>query len=332
MSQPKVSIIIPIYNAGEFLTQCLDSLVNQTLREIEIICVLDCPTDGSDKMAEQYAANDSRIKIIKNQENLHIGESRNRGLDAASGEYIGFCDHDDYFDLDALEHMYKVAKTGNHPIVETYDPDINFHKQFDSKDIIKQSVEIAFAALVSERNTVFSPSIWTHLYSRTLLQEASIQFVDTKQIAVEDRIFNVAVFSHLLNAGIKDYPFIPYYCYHHVFHSNNANATYSYRQLEHVMAYLNTIGTMVYTQTQNMTKYGHLYTECVVRELYGSARKEMRVIGLKKTIRKLNSIKQYLFIARSLAEYKQLYNKYLTLPKNIFVALLKGICQTNHIK
>ena len=62
MSIPKVSIIVPIYNAGEYLTSCLDSLINQTLKEIEIICVLDCPTDGSDKIVKEFAEKDERIK------------------------------------------------------------------------------------------------------------------------------------------------------------------------------------------------------------------------------------------------------------------------------
>ena len=76
---PKVSIIVPIYNAGGFLSRCLDSLINQTLREIEIILVLDVPTDGSDKVAEMYAEQESRIKLVYNKSNLHIGFSRNEG-------------------------------------------------------------------------------------------------------------------------------------------------------------------------------------------------------------------------------------------------------------
>ena len=91
--QPKISIIVPVYNAGNYLRHCLDTLVNQTLRDIEIILIIDCPTDGSDEICREYAANDNRIVIINNVRNLHIGNSRNEGLKIAQGKYIGFSDH-----------------------------------------------------------------------------------------------------------------------------------------------------------------------------------------------------------------------------------------------
>lgn len=104
---PKVSIIVPIYNAGKFLEKCLDTLVNQTLKDIEIILVLDCPTDGSDRIAREYAEKDPRIRLIINEQNLNIGLSRNEGLKIARGEYIGFSDHDDWRELDMYENYTK---------------------------------------------------------------------------------------------------------------------------------------------------------------------------------------------------------------------------------
>lgn len=82
---PKVSIIVPIYNAGKFLEKCLDTLIYQTLKDIEIILVLDCPTDGSDRIAREYAEKDPRIKLIFNKHNLNTGLSRNEGLKIAQG-------------------------------------------------------------------------------------------------------------------------------------------------------------------------------------------------------------------------------------------------------
>ena len=106
---PKVSIIVPIYNAGKFLEKCLDTLVNQTLKDIEIILVLDCPTDGSDRIAREYAEKDPRIRLIVNEQNLNIGLS-NEGLKIARGEYIGFSDHDDWRELDMYEKLYQKAR------------------------------------------------------------------------------------------------------------------------------------------------------------------------------------------------------------------------------
>ena len=114
---PLVSVILPVYNAGEYLRPCLDSLVNQTLRSIEIICVLDCPVDGSDMVVEEYAAGDNRIVVLKNEQNLHIGESRNVGMRVAKGVYIGFSDHDDIRELDMYEKLCAIAEQGCYDIV-----------------------------------------------------------------------------------------------------------------------------------------------------------------------------------------------------------------------
>ena len=113
----KVSVIIPVYNAGQHLIGCLDSLTKQSLKEIEIILVLDCPTDGSDKICYEYAKKDPRFKIIENPQNLHIGITRNNGLKEAKGEYIGFCDDDDQADKYMFETLYNRAKEHNLDVV-----------------------------------------------------------------------------------------------------------------------------------------------------------------------------------------------------------------------
>lgn len=85
----KVSVIVPVYNAGVHLKKCLGSLSSQTLKEMEIILVLDCPTDGSDKVAEEFAQRDSRFRILRNSRTF-ISETRNEGLKVAKGEYVAF--------------------------------------------------------------------------------------------------------------------------------------------------------------------------------------------------------------------------------------------------
>lgn len=113
----KVSIIVPVYNAGKRIKHCLETLIAQTLSDIEIICVLDCPSDGTDRIVKEYASHDSRIKVIENDHNMHISATRNRGLAVASGEYVGFSDHDDYRDLAMYEKLYAKAKTTSADIV-----------------------------------------------------------------------------------------------------------------------------------------------------------------------------------------------------------------------
>lgn len=125
-TNPKVSVIIPVYNTEEFLSECLDSIINQTLKDIEIICINDGSTDNSLEILRQYAKNDSRIKVI-NQKNKGGGAARNRGLEIAVGEFLAFIDSDDFFNIDAIEKMYLKATNTKADII------VCGVKRFDNK-------------------------------------------------------------------------------------------------------------------------------------------------------------------------------------------------------
>lgn len=103
---PKVSVIVPIYNVEQYIRECITSLTCQTLQDIEIICVDDCGTDKSMEIVEQFAKNDKRIKIVHNDKNSGLSESRNQGMKYASAPYIMFCDSDDFFAPNMCEVMY----------------------------------------------------------------------------------------------------------------------------------------------------------------------------------------------------------------------------------
>lgn len=125
---PKVSVVVPVYNTARFLEQCLDSLCNQTLEDIEIICVDDESQDNSVDILETYQKKDARIQIYHKKNNgLGAAGARNVGLEAANGEYVIFLDSDDYFDLALLEKTYRKAKETDADIV-MFDA-----QQFDSK-------------------------------------------------------------------------------------------------------------------------------------------------------------------------------------------------------
>lgn len=109
----KISVIIPIYNMGRYLEECLDSVIAQTLEEIEVICINDGSQDNSMEILEKYAGDDDRIIII-NQDNMGAGKARNRGIDAAEGEFIAFMDPDDWYPgKDVLSYLYQTAKREN---------------------------------------------------------------------------------------------------------------------------------------------------------------------------------------------------------------------------
>ena len=112
---PKISIIVPFYNTEKYIERCLTSLVNQTVSDIEIVCINDGSNDNSLEIVKTFANKDLRIKILE-QENLKQGAARNNGTKIAVGEYIGFVDSDDWVDLDYFEKLYNAAKKYNSDI------------------------------------------------------------------------------------------------------------------------------------------------------------------------------------------------------------------------
>lgn len=114
----KLSVVIPVYNSQNYLKKCLDSVVNQTLKDIEIICVNDCSPDNSLDILKEYAQNDNRIKIIDFKENKGVSIARNTAMEQAKSEYIGFVDSDDWIDLDFYEKLYNKAVNTNSDIVK----------------------------------------------------------------------------------------------------------------------------------------------------------------------------------------------------------------------
>lgn len=115
----KVSVIVPIYNVENYLKKCLDSIINQTLKDIEIICINDCSSDSSKDIVLEYAKKDKRIKLINHEENQGLGFARNTGFDNSSAEYISFIDSDDFISNDYIEHLYDTAVKYNADIVFT---------------------------------------------------------------------------------------------------------------------------------------------------------------------------------------------------------------------
>jgi glycosyltransferase involved in cell wall biosynthesis len=194
----KVSIILPVYNAGVRLFECLYTLTNQTLREIEIICVLDCPTDGSDKVVEKFAATDGRIKLVYNETNLHIAESRNKGLALAQGEYIGFSDHDDTRSLDMYEKLYCESQKCKSDIVFSNSyikTDKLFQKVIYRNPTIEGIISSIILPMEHEMNANYlSKSVWGSIYKREFLQKNRIYFLNKKTYYEEDTLFNLKAF------------------------------------------------------------------------------------------------------------------------------------------
>lgn len=151
MEEAKVSVIIPVYNAAEYLERCLDSVVGQSHRNLEILLIDDGSTDGSGEICDRYAKKDGRIRVL-HQKNAGVAFARNAGLDMAVGTYIGWVDSDDWIEPEMFEVMVKEAKTRKADIVicgrlESY-PDRSFQKGWKRQEVLNR--EQALALLVED--------------------------------------------------------------------------------------------------------------------------------------------------------------------------------------
>lgn len=193
----KVSVIVPVYNQEKYIKRCLDSLVNQTLQDIEIICVNDGSTDSSANILAEYSEKDSRVKII-NQVNSGLSEARNVGIKEAVGEYIGLVDSDDYVDLDFFEHLYNSAITNNCDIAcgniirennkKKREPFINYDKEYVVSTIKDKYV------ITKVPNHCY---VWNKIYKRDALISSGVTFI--RGITYEDMPFTADILEKLGN-------------------------------------------------------------------------------------------------------------------------------------
>ena len=178
--KPKVSVIIPVYNTGVYLKQCMNSIINQTLKDIEIICVDDESTDNSLAILSQYAEKDKRIKVFS-QPHSNAGEARNLALLYATGEYIYFMDSDDWVSTTLLEKIYNFSKINNLDIgIFKYRCYNNPTKSLGSSELgFKYSNKTLVKDNETETQNLFSLTnfaIWNKLYRHTFIKENNIQF------------------------------------------------------------------------------------------------------------------------------------------------------------
>jgi glycosyltransferase involved in cell wall biosynthesis len=227
-SAPAVSIIVPIYNTEPCLKRCLDSLINQTLKNIEIIMINDCSPDNSWTVMQEYAKKDSRIVLINHRVNKGVSVARNDGMKIAKGEYIGFVDSDDYVDLDFYEKLYKGTENGKVDVVR------------GKIRTIKSNGEEIIYNFGEERQdkTMFISQFTSAIYKKSFLQEYSIKFTPGC-IYGEDHILPVK--SSLLSNKIK----FADGCYNYVRRNDSCDSLANLTS-EKITSYFNEIGKILH--------------------------------------------------------------------------------------
>lgn len=195
---PKVSIIVPIYNVEKYLDHCMQSLLNQTLKDIEIIMVDDGSPDNCPQMCDEYAKIDNRIKVI-HKKNGGLSDARNAGLNIATGEYVAFIDSDDYTSTEAYEILYNKAKETNADIVfagfkyQNADGSIDkcflLDNIFDNHDAIIEFLSSMIYDKKPRKDTIWM-SVWNGIYKRELLEKNRISFKSEREYLSEDILFH----------------------------------------------------------------------------------------------------------------------------------------------
>lgn len=197
-NKPDISIIVPIYNSGSLLSKCIDSIVSQSVTNLEIILVDDGSEDDSGRICDEYAIKDCRIKVI-HKKNEGVSIARNVGIAAAEGEYIGFVDSDDWIDEDMYKDMLSIAEAEGADIVMC-DTTTKYDDKPDDEDTItaiKKDMEILKKEQIKpELLLVMAGSACRCIYRTILLKKCNIHFQVGIKIA-EDRIFNILAFGNM---------------------------------------------------------------------------------------------------------------------------------------
>lgn len=227
-----ISIIVPVYNINKYVEKCLISLMNQTYKALEILCINDGSTDDSLDILEKLSKKDSRIKIIS-QPNKGLSAARNTGIANAKGDYIVFVDGDDWVDIEMCQKAYKIISETNVDIVlwsyvKEYPNKAKKQLILGEKFILfdqnqtKQLHRRLFGligdelAQVEQRDTLVTA--WGKMYKRSVIQD--IKFVDTEKIGTEDALYNICVFGRACSIA-----YMPECLYHYRKDNENSLTT-----------------------------------------------------------------------------------------------------------
>ncbi len=192
----KVSVIIPVYNVENYLRKCLDSLVNQTLKDIEIIVVNDGSPDNSQTIIDEYVKKYPKKVVSVIQENGGQGAARNTGLLHATGEYIGYVDSDDYVEKNMYEELYKKAKEENADIV------------ICGNNIVKENYELLTKEAVDKEFLLGKMAVWNKIYKKSIIVDNKISF--RSKVWYEDLDFSMKVYLSSNKISIVDKPLYNY--------------------------------------------------------------------------------------------------------------------------
>lgn len=205
---PIISVIVPVYKVEKFLDRCVESLVNQTLRDIEIILVDDLSPDNCPQMCDAWAGKDSRIKVVHKLKNEGLGLARNSGIDVAKGQYVAFVDSDDFVDPDMYENIYKIATEKfadlvvcglRYITINGTIRDFTYVKTYLEKkgdEISNYIFDMIACAPYEKKERLHEMSACRVLYRKDIIDSYHLRFRSEREVVSEDLVFNIQYLQH----------------------------------------------------------------------------------------------------------------------------------------
>lgn len=263
-SQIKVSVVVPVYNREKYLKQCVDSIVAQTLREIEIILVDDGSTDASPAICDEYAAKDSRVKVIHKQ-NAGMGAAYNTGMAKAKGEYIGFVESDDWIEPEMYEELYNKAVEQDVDMVKSLFTRVNGEKRnlanIYGNRIFNQRLEnLSITAHVMAYK---HPSPWSAIYHRSFIERYKIQYPERPGASAQDRDFHWRVITQARSCYL-----VPKSYYNYRTDAPDSSSNQGYKAaMDSVVTFQDTFKWLLQNDTDS--GFMELFYRCAFLELKG---------------------------------------------------------------
>ena len=287
---PKVSVIIPVYKVEKTLSRCIDSVRNQSIKDIEIILVDDGSPDNCPAICDFYASIDTRIKVI-HKKNEGLGFARNSGMNEATGEYIAFVDSDDYVAKEMYEHMYNKGKAfaadavycgfyyvNNNQIKHS---NIFDHEQsFVGKEGIKSFLmDLISSPITESEDSKYGATVWKAIFLNDIIKKHHIAFMSERDYVSEDSIFDLHFLSkaNMVVTIPKDY-------YYYVYNPNSLTSTYRKDRFEKNKKLYNYMTEQLEINYDSITskQYGRAFIAaarvCLIQETLGGS----RIKGIKE--------------------------------------------------
>ena len=324
----KVSIVVPVYNVEPYLERCVESLLNQTLKEIEIILVDDGSSDLSPQLCDTYSEKYEKIRVI-HKANAGLGMARNSGLDMATGEYVAFVDSDDYIDKEMYERLYSVAKQKDLDIVisggfisegayRTTRVGRETEKEilFEGADVKRLALKMTGALPEYPLDYEHAMSVCKGIYNRKLIVENEIRFLSERELISEDLLFHYDILQYAKKVMI-----IPECFYHYCLNMASLTKTYQKERFQRNVQFYKYVLELI--EKRDYAPDDSIYAE---RLLLASARVAItQVVGYyqtwnKKMMEEIANICNNEVLRRTLKKYP--INR-LPIKQRIFAHMMK---------